>query len=123
VYLRTLILLCLAFAQEADAQTTITRGASLSVDAAKDGRLAMDLLGDLWVVPGGGGEARQLTRNLKTVQGPRWSPEGDRLAYSAVADGQQGVWVYDLNSDETKTLSSDASFDLHPSWHPDGERV
>ena len=123
MYLRALILLCLAFAQEADAQTTITRGASLSVDAAQDGRLAIDLLGDLWVVPGGGGEARQLTRNLKTVQGPRWSPEGDRLVYSAVADGQQGVWVYDLNSDETKTLSSDSILDLHPSWHPDGERV
>ena len=60
MYLRALILLGLAFAFEADAQITITRGASLSVDAAKDGRLAIDLRGDLWIVPGGGGEARQL---------------------------------------------------------------
>ena len=46
MYLRALILLGLAFAFEADAQITITRGASLSVDAAKDGRLAIDLRGE-----------------------------------------------------------------------------
>ena len=123
MHLRVLILLCFAFALEAGAQTTITRGANLSVDAAKDGRLAIDLRGDLWVVPGGGGEARQLTRNLKSVSGPRWSPDGDRLVYSVAASGQQGVWIYDLNSDQIQNLSSESSFDLHPSWHPDGQRV
>jgi len=123
VYLRVLILLCIAFAPDAGAQTTITRGASLSVDAAKDGRLAIDLGGDLWIVPGGGGEARQLTHNLRSVRGPRWSPDGNRLVYSAIADGQQGIWVYDLSSDETQYLRSESSLDLHPSWHPDGQRV
>jgi len=123
VYLRVLILLCIAYALDAGAQSSITRGASLSVDAAKDGRLAIDLRGDLWVVPGGGGEARQLTQNLKSVRGPRWSPDGDRLVYSAIAFGEQGVWIYDLNSGETQNLRSESSFDLHPDWHPDGQRV
>jgi hypothetical protein len=123
VYLRVLIFLCFGFALEAGAQTTITRGASLSVDAAKDGRLAIDLRGDLWIVPGGGGEARQLTSNLGSVRGPRWSPDDTRLAYSAVEDGQQGIWIYDLNSDETQNLGSESNFDLHPSWHPDGQRI
>jgi len=123
VYLRALILLGLAFAFEADAQITITRGAGLSVDAAKDGRLAIDLRGDLWIVPGGGGEARQLTQDLKSVQRPRWSPTDDRLVYSAVAEGQQGIWMHDLDSGETRNLSSQTNFDLHPSWHPDGQRV
>ena len=123
MYLRILICSCIAFALDAGAQTTITRGASLSVDAAKDGRMAIDLRGDLWVVPGGGGEARQLTQDLKSVRGPRWSPEGDRLAYSAVADGRRGVWIYYLDSDEKRNLSSDSNLDLHPSWHPDGQRV
>jgi hypothetical protein len=123
VYLRALILLSLAFAFEAGAQITITRGASLSVDAAKDGRLAIDLRGDLWIVPGGGGEARQLTQNLKSVQRPRWSPTDDRLVYSAVAEDRQGIWIYELDSGEIQNLSSQTNFDLHPSWHPDGQRV
>ena len=123
MYIRTLILLGLTFAFDASAQITITRGASLSVDAAKDGRLAIDLRGDLWIVPGGGGEARQLTQDLKSVKRPRWSPGDDRLVYSAVADGQQGIWLYDLDSGNTRNLSSQTNLDLHPSWHPDGQRV
>jgi len=123
VYLRALILFALAFAFDASAQITITRGASLSVDAATDGRIAIDLRGDIWIVPGGGGEARQLTQNLKSVQRPRWSPGDDQLVYSAVAEGQQGIWIYDLDGGNTRNLSSQTNLDLHPSWHPDGERV
>jgi len=123
VYLRVLIFLCISFAPEAGAQTTITRGASLSVDAAKDGRMAIDLHGDLWIVPGGGGEARQLTQNLKSVRAPRWSPDSDRLVYSAIVNGQQGIWIYDLSNDEIRSLQPGSNYDLHPNWHPDGQRI
>jgi hypothetical protein len=123
VYLRALILLGLTFAFDASAQITITRGTNLSVDAAQDGRLAIDLRGDLWIVPGGGGEARQLTQDLKSVKRPRWSPGDDQLVYSAVADGQQGIWLYDLDSGNTRFLSSQTNLDLYPSWHADGQRV
>jgi len=123
VYLRTLIILVLIFSAEANAQVTISRGASLSVDAARDGRLAIDLLGDIWIVPGGGGDARQLTQNLKSVQRPRWSPEGERLVYSAIADGQQGIWIYEFSDGETRNVSSNGGLDLYPAWHPDGQRV
>ncbi len=125
MHLRTLVvvafgLFCSAIA---DAQITITRGASLSVDAASDGRLAIDLRGDLWIVPGGGGEARQLTQELKSVQRPRWSPDDQQLIYQAVVDGRQGIWVYEFDSDESRQLSTNPNLDLHPSWHPDGDRV
>ncbi len=39
------------------AAETITRADNLSVTVAADGRIAMDLLGDIWVVPAGGGRA------------------------------------------------------------------
>lgn len=125
MYLRTLVLLTLATtaASTAIAQVTITRGAGLSVDAAADGRVVFDLRGDLWVVPIAGGEARQLTQNLKSAQRPRWSPDGERLVYSAVADHRQGIWIYDFASGETRNLSADSNLDIYPAWHPDGERV
>lgn len=125
MHLRTLILLAfgLLFAAQAGAQLTITRGASLSVDATKDGRLAIDLRGDVWIVPGGGGEARQLTQNLKSVQRPRWSPNGEQLVYQAIVDGQQGIWLYEFSTGGMQRLSTNSNFDLHPSWHPDGDRV
>ena len=125
MHLRTLVLLVfgLLLATQADAQITITRGASLSVDASKDGRLAIDLRGDIWIVPGGGGDARQLTQNLKSVQRPRWSPNDEQLVYRAVVDGQQGIWLYDFSTGEMQRLSTNSNFDLHPSWHPDGDRI
>ena len=125
MHLRTLILLVfgLLFAAQAGAQVTITHGASLSVDASKDGRLAIDLRGDIWIVPGGGGDARQLTQNLKSVQRPRWSPNGEQLIFQAVVGGQQGIWLYEFSTGGIQRLSTNSNFDLHPSWHPDGDRV
>ena len=123
MYLRSLISLTLLFCVSANAQVSISRGASLSVDAAKDGRLAIDLRGDIWIVPSGGGESRQLTQNLKSAQRPRWSPDGERLAYSAITDGRQSVWLIEVSTGQTKNLSSNSNMDIYPTWHPDGQRV
>ena len=125
MHLRTLVLVVfgLLHTSPADAQITITRGAGLSVDATKDGRLAIDLRGDIWIVPGGGGDARQLTENLKSVQRPRWSPNGEQLVFQAVIDGQQGIWLYEFSTGSVQKLSTKSSLDVHPAWHPDGERV
>ena len=123
--LRTLILSIfgLLLTAQVQAQQTLTRGADMSVDVAKDGRLAIDLLGDLWVVPGNGGDARQLTEGLKSVQRPRWSPSGDQLVYQAIVDGRRGLWVYNINNSKVSGISSDTGFDVQPAWHPAGEKV
>jgi hypothetical protein len=118
-----IVFIGLLVALPAAAQTTISRGTNLSVDATRDGRLAIDLRGDIWIVPGGGGDARQLTQDLKSAQRPRWSPEGDRLVYQAIIDGRQGIWVYDFATASSSKINTDSNLDLHPAWHPDGSRV
>ncbi len=125
MYLRALaaLLPCLLFAAPISAQITLTRGQQLSVDVAADGRLAIDLRGDLWIVPGGGGEARQLTFNLKSVQRPRWSPDGQRLVYQAIADGRRGLWIYELDSGEARNVTASPKLNLQPDWHPGGEKI
>ena len=125
MHLRRIIpaLIAVSFAATVSAQVTITRGTNLSVDAAADGRLAIDLSGDIWIVPGGGGEAQQLTQNLKSAQRPRWSPAGNQLVFQAIIKGQQGIWIYDLDSATSRRVSDNSNFDLQPSWHPDGERL
>jgi hypothetical protein len=125
VYLRKLIIAALLLLPAATltAANTITRGTNLAVDAAPDGRLAVDLLGELWVIPGGGGEARQLTQDLKTAQRPRWSPDAQQLAYQATTESGPGIWLYDLATATTSNLSAGSTLDIHPDWHPDGERI
>lgn len=113
-----LLVACPALAVE-----TLTRGSDLAVDAASDGRLAFNLAGDIWVVPPGGGEARRITRDARAARRPRWSPDGERIAYVDLTDGSQGIRVYDIRQQRTTTISSPGRLDLHPAWHPDGERL
>ena len=72
----SLLLFC---AGSATAQITLTQGTNFSIDAANDGRLAIDLLGAIWIVPASGGLAETLqfraavhsrlgpTRNSETI--------------------------------------------------------
>lgn len=105
------------------ASETITRGNNLAVDASTDGRLVMDLAGEIWMVPLSGGEASSVTAEIASVQRPRWSPSASSIAYTAIADGKHGIWVHDLTRKTTRHLSEDSYFDLHPAWHPGGERI
>lgn len=95
----------------------------LSVDVAADGRVAIDVAGEIWVVPAGGGTAKAITENLKSAQRPRWSPDALQIAFQATTEGSQALWIYDFSTSQLQRISQDTSFDLHPAWHPDGQRV
>ena len=56
------VIAVLAAAVPASAQVTLTRGTNFSVDVAADGRLAIDLLGRIWVVPAKGRRESQADR-------------------------------------------------------------
>jgi hypothetical protein len=119
----TALWLSVLLASPLAAQQTVSRGGKLSADVARDGRVAIDLAGDLWIVPPGGGTAKSITPNIKSVQRPRWSPDASKIAYQAVSQGSQGIWVYDFATRQSRRVSSGTSFDMHPAWHPDGERL
>ncbi|MDH5456970.1 MAG: hypothetical protein OEY37_12905, partial [Gammaproteobacteria bacterium] len=105
------------------ADETITRGSNLSVDITADGRLAMDLAGDIWAVPHTGGDATRVTNAPGAAQRPRWSPDGLRLAYTALSDHRQGTWVYDTRDEQSRLVSQAPHVDLYPTWHPSGQRL
>ncbi len=105
------------------ADETITRGSNLSVDVAADGRLVMDVAGHIWTIPQAGGDATIVTQAFGSANRPRWSPDGLRVVFTAIADQEQGMWVHDTGSEQTVSISEKSHFDLHPTWHPDGQRV
>ena len=118
----SLLSLCL-LSVTSQADETITRGSNLSVDVAADGRLVVDLAGDIWAIPQAGGDATKVTKGVGSARRPRWSPEGSRVVYTAIANQKQGMWVYDAGSQQTLSISENSHFDLYPTWHPDGQRV
>jgi len=111
-------------APAAQAQIVVTEGTNLAVDvSASDGRIAMDLLGSIWIVPPGGGQAEKVSNGLQPAGRPRWSPQGDRILYQTVSVLGSGMSLFDGNASTSATLSDGTDFDQHPSWHPSGERI
>ena len=105
------------------ADDTVTRGNNLAVDVANDGRLLIDLGGDAWLVPLAGGEAMPVTDSLGTLTRPRWSPDAARFLYTANVNDRHGIWIHNRIAGTSQRISRDDKLDIHPAWHPSGERL
>lgn len=108
----------------AGADVVVTEGTNFSVDVCpRDGRVAMDLLGSIWIVPARGGQAQMLTDGFMTALRPRWSPDGKKILYQSGTSAGVGLWLLDIASSETSRIGDASWSNQYASWHPDGERI
>src|SRR5436190_5837238 len=56
----------------------------------------------IYLVPLAGGEPRQLTNDEHSSTTPRWSSDGDRLAFVSARDGESQIWTIDVSSGALK---------------------
>ena len=105
------------------AQVTLTKGTNFSVDVAADGRLAIDLLGKVWIIPAKGGVAEAIASGSPFARRPRWSPDSAAIVYQAREHNQEQLWLYRVDERSTHNISDGRFYDHHPAWHPDGERI
>jgi hypothetical protein len=119
----TVLLAALACCELAFAQVTLTEGTDISLDVSPDGRIVMDLMGGLWVVPLRGGNAEPLGAGLLPAERPRWSPDGTSIVFEARSEQRSGLYLYDLATREVRELGEGRHSDRQPDWHPDGDRI
>jgi imidazolonepropionase-like amidohydrolase/Tol biopolymer transport system component len=95
----------------------------MSLDVSPDGKeIAFDLLGDIYAIPIGGGEARALTTGVSWDEQPRYSPDGRRIAFTSDRSGADNVWVIGRDgSNATQVTKEDFRLPNSPVWTPDGE--
>lgn len=100
----------------------------LDVSAGSDS-IVTDLLGQLWIIGGGGGSARPLTNAVADTADetdPAFSPNGRQIAFTAERRGTRGIWLLDLDSSHPTLLAGVPDRFAHigePAWSPDGKRI
>ena len=79
--------------------------------------------GDLWLCSNEGGTARRLTSHPGSETGPKFSPDGKLIAFSASYDGNNDVYVIAAKGGEPRRLTYHPSPDQAIGWTPDGKKV
>ncbi len=80
---------------------------------------------NLWVVPTGGGSARQFTYGNQVDSHPRWSPDGSEIAFLSTRgdEKQPQIYLIPFYGGEARPLTSLKGEFGAFEWSPDGKRL
>ena len=108
-----------------DIPIDVTRGTWMSLDVSPDGQtIVFDLLGDIYVIPVSGGEARAIASGVAWDMQPKWSPDGRHIAFTSDRAGGDNIWIMEADGSNPTQVSKE-SFRLlnQPEWSPDGQFI
>lgn len=108
-----------------DVKIDVTSGTWMALDVSPDGKeVVFDLLGDLYVIPIAGGEAKALTSGVAWDMQPRYSPNGRWIAFTSDRGGGDNIWIMDRDGSNLKQVTKETFRLLNsPAWTPDSEFV
>jgi tricorn protease len=86
-------------------------------------KIAFEFGGEIWEVPRAGGEAVRLTASGGKDHDPVFSPDGSKIAFSGVYDGNVDVYVMPSGGGEPRRMTSHPDSDVPVAWTPDGKAV
>lgn len=95
------------------------RWCSISPDGKQ---IAFTYCGDIYTVPTGGGEARQLTANMAYDYAPVWSPDSKHIAFASAREGSMDVYVSSLEGGAPKRITTNSGNEI-PVGFLDNEHV
>lgn len=98
-------------------------GTWMNLDVSPDGRhIVFDLLGDLYLLPIGGGEASRLTSGPSFDLQPRFSPDGREISFTSDRGGGDNIWRMPVAGGEAVQVTREKFRLLNNAvWSPDGE--
>jgi len=99
-----------------------TEGTWMNLDVSPDGQeIVFDLLGNIYLMPVTGGEARALREGLAYEIQPRFSPDGSKILFTSDAGGGDNIWVMNRDGSDARQIT-DEDFRLlnNAFWLPDG---
>jgi imidazolonepropionase-like amidohydrolase/Tol biopolymer transport system component len=103
----------------------VNEGTWMNVDVSPDGRtIAFDLLGDIYTMPISGGTPRRITSGLAFDMQPRFSPNGQLIAFTSDRGGGDNIWVMNADGTGARQITRENFRLLNaPTWSPDGQYI
>jgi len=87
------------------------------------GKVAFSYLGDIWTANENGSGIQRLTDNKARDVFPRYSPDGNWIAFSSNRDGNNDVFVIPATGGKPRQLTYHTAEDTVVGWSPDGKKV
>jgi Tol biopolymer transport system component len=113
------------------ALAAVVVGTASGTFAGENGRIAFTMRTetgnfDIYSMNPDGTAVTQVTTDPATDRNPRWSPDGERIAFSSDRSGDFDIWV--VNADGTNPVQvsgfgSDGFLDSFPTWSADGRQI
>ena len=100
-------------------------GSWIDVDVSPDGgSVAFALLGDIYTMPISGGNPTRIAEGLAWEVQPRFSPDGNRIAFTSDRGGGDNIWIMNRDGSDKKQVTKEEFRLLNqPSWSPDGRYI
>lgn len=78
---------------------------------------------DLWIADTAGGAPRPLTSTPKNERSPRWSPDGQWIAFESNRSGDYQIWLLPVGGGEARQLTALSTGATGPRWAPRGDQL
>ena len=103
----------------------VNEGTWMNLDVSPDGsELVFDLLGDLYLLPIEGGQAQRITQGRAFDVQPRFSPDGQRIAFTSDRGGGDNIWTISRDGSDARQVTNESFRLLNgPAWTPDGQYI
>lgn len=91
-----------------EATFSTDEGTWLNLDVSPDGKtIVFDLLGDIYKMPFGGGEAQLLRGGLPFEVQPRFSPDGKKILFTSDAGGGDNCWTMNADGSNPQQITKE----------------
>jgi len=119
----TLLCLSTTFAAEQVTRTEMPDARMLRFPDVSAEKIVFVYAGDLWTVSKDGGPARKLSSPKGQEQFPKFSPDGQFIAFSGNYDGNTDVYLMPAEGGTPKRLTHHSATDSVVEWYPDGKHI
>jgi TolB protein len=78
---------------------------------------------DIYMINYDGSELKNITNHQSIIIAPRWSPDGNFLAFTSFKDGRPAVYIRNIKNGTEKKVSFFEGLNLCGSFSPDGNKL